>query len=133
LNEGRLWTGIGARVVIVDNLGVRAGHHDVVLRLGGLSGLGGTWSLLARQVGFGETLLASLLLPVVVPNAASVLNHPTSKLAEHGPGGDDSNLSRSVGEWQNLLLDEVILFGLASDNLIQRPVLVEEEIGVSVT
>jgi hypothetical protein len=85
-----------------------------------------TWPLLTRRVFLGKTLLPSLALPVVVAHTPAINDQPASELSEHGAGGYDGNLSGSIGVWQNLLVDEVVLLGLCSDNFVQRSVLVEK-------
>lgn len=113
---------------------MRVAQQNIVLRcFGGLSGLGGSRSLLSSGIGFGEALLPGLCFPVIVSDSATIFNDAASKLSEHGPGGNNGDLPRSVREGQDLLLDKVILFGLASDNFVERPILIKQEVRVSVS
>lgn len=129
-----LWrsTRIGSRRVIVDNLRVRSAHEEVVLGLGRLSSLGRPRPLLTGRICFRKALLASFGLPIVVPDPATIFDDAASELPKHGPGRDDGNLSRAVRKGQDLLLHEVVLFLLAGNDFVQRPVLVEEQVGVTV-
>lgn len=49
-------------------------------------------SLVSGHVFLRKTLLYSLRFPIIVSDPPSVLNHPSTKLAEHGLGGDDGDL-----------------------------------------
>jgi hypothetical protein len=85
----------------------------------------GTWSLLASSVFFCETLLSGFAFPVVVSHSASVDYQSASKLAEHGSCSYDGNLSWSVWIGQHLLVDKIVFLRLRSNDLEERPVLVE--------
>ena len=50
-------------------------------------------SLVPSHVFLGKTLLYSLRFPIVVSNPPSVLNHPSTELAEHGLCGNDGYLA----------------------------------------
>lgn len=95
---------------------------------GRISGLGSTWSFLACQVFLGEALLARLAFPIVITHAPSVDDNPAAELAKHRPGGDNSDLARSVRVRKDILLDQIILLDLRRDDLMKRPILVEKEI-----
>lgn len=128
-------TRVRPRRVVIHNLGVRVAHQNAVLRccFRSLSGLGGSRSLLPGGISFGEALLAGLGLPVIVSDAAAVFDDAASKLSEHGAGSNNGNLSRPIRERQDFLLDKVVLFGLARDYLVQRPVLVKQEVRIPVS
>ena len=51
-----------------------------------------SWSLVPSHVFLGKTLLDGLRFPIIVSNPPSVLNHSSTKLAEHGLCSDDGNL-----------------------------------------
>lgn len=91
-----------------------------------------TWPLFARGVFFGEALLAGFALPVVVTHSTAVDDEPAAKLAKHRSGGDDGDLAGAIGVGKDLLLDEVVLFGLVRNDLMQRAVFVEEQIRIAV-
>jgi hypothetical protein len=50
-------------------------------------------SFLACRVFLCETLLAGLALPVIVTHTSSAGDESAAKLSEHGPRGNDGNLS----------------------------------------
>lgn len=125
-------TGIWSWGVVVDDFRVRAAEQNIVLGLGGLACLGGSGALLSGKVVFRESLFAGLGLPVVIADAAATLNDAAAKLAEHGAGRDNGNLAGAVAKGKNLLLDKVVLFGLASNDFEERPVLVKQQIRISV-
>jgi hypothetical protein len=129
--RAREWSG----VVAVDNLGVRStSKQNVVLSsLGRFPGLGCARSFLAGKIGLGEALLACLGLPVVVSNSSAINNDSASELAEHGPGGNNCDLPGTVRKREDLLLNKVVLLGLAGNDLVKRSVLIEQEVGVSIT
>ena len=99
---------------------------------GSIAGLGSPWTLFTGQILLGETLLARLALPIVIPYPSAVDNDTATKLSEHGASGDNSDLAGPVGIRQDILLDQVVLFDLRRDDLVQRPVLVEQEVRVAV-
>jgi hypothetical protein len=133
LDEVRLrGAGEGSRVIAVHDLWVRASQQDVVLGLSRLSGLGCAGALLSSKISLGEALFPGLGFPIVIPNSSTVANNTASKLSEHGPGSDNGDLSRAIRERKNLLLDQIILFGLGCNHLEEGPVLVEQKVRVSV-
>jgi hypothetical protein len=96
---------------------MRARHENVVLRFGGFSCFGSTRSLLPSEISLCEALFAGLLFPVVVADTSSILDYPTTELAEHRPRGHNGYLPRSIREREDFLLDKVVLFSLARNNL----------------
>lgn len=122
------WTGVGARAVIVDNLCMRARHKNVVLRFGGFSCFGSPRPLLPSKISLCEALFAGLLFPVVVADTSSILDYPATELTEHRSRGHDCYLPRSIREREDFLLDKVVLFSLAGNDLVERPVFVEQEV-----
>lgn len=62
----------------------------------GVPCFGGSWSLFASQIFFGESLLPCFGFPIVITNPSSVLHHSAAELSEHGFGRDDGNLPRAV-------------------------------------
>lgn len=118
----------------IDDFGMRSAcHQRVVLgRLGRFPGLGRAGALLAGEIGLGEALFAGLGLPVVVSHSSAVHDDSASELSEHGPGRDNCDLPGTVRKRENLLLNEVVLLGLGGNDLEERPVLVEEQVRVSV-
>lgn len=60
---------------------------------GSFTAFGASRPLLSSQIIFGEALLPSLTLPVVIADPSSVNDDSTSKLAEHGLGSDDGDLA----------------------------------------
>lgn len=92
------WVDYASEIVLgVSGVGswVCKGHRIGVVgfRCGCFSRLCCTWSLLASSVFFCEALLSGFAFPVIVPHSASVDNQSASKLAEHGAGSHDGNLS----------------------------------------
>lgn len=55
-----------------------------------------SWSLVSGHVFLRKTLLYRLRFPVIVSYPPSVLDHPSTELAEHGFCSDDGDLPRSV-------------------------------------
>ena len=92
-----------------------------------------TRSLFTSQVFLRKTLLSCLCLPVVIPHPSTVLNDSATELSKHRFGSDDRNLSRSVRVRQDFLMNQIVLFRLSCDDFVQRPILVEKQIRVSVT
>ena len=127
---------VDARTVGIYNVGVRHGSQGSRVGAGFgsrcFSLLGSTRSLFSSCIFFGKALASRFGFPVIVANSSSVGNDATSKLAEHGPCCYNSDLPRTVRVWQNLLLNEVVLLRLVGDDLIQRSVLVEEQVRVTV-
>ena len=101
-------------------------------RLFNLSCLASSRPFLAGHVLFREALLFGFCFPVIIPNAPSVNNDSCPKLSEHGSGGHNRNLTRTIRVRENLLVDQFVLLRLRCYNLEQRAILVEEEVGVSV-
>lgn len=120
----------------------RTAKDDIVVgkrqQSGGLSlyrrfaSLGGSWTFLSGHVFLGKALFPGLALPIIVPNPSAVDYHTTAKLAEHRPGGDDGDLTRTVGVWENVLLDKVVFLDLRSNNFVQRAILVEKQVRVTI-
>lgn len=109
------------RSTAVNNISLVTKHRSCVCsRLSGrrISGLRPTWSLLARQIGLCETLFPCFRLPIIIPHSSSVYNHSAAKLAKHGLCRDYRNLTRSVGEWEDFLMDEVLLLLLGRNDLV---------------
>lgn len=98
-----------------------------------ISGFGGARPLLPRQIFLGEALLSGFAFPVIIANAPAVDNDTATELTEHRASCHNGDLPRSVGVWKNVLLDKIVLFNLICDNLKQRPVFVEEQVGVTIT
>ena len=97
-----------------------------------VSRLGPTRTLLTREVLLGETLLPRLGLPVVIPNSSSINYYSAAELSEHTPRRNYRDLPRPVGEGQDVLADQVLFLVLGSYDFIQRSILVEEQVRVSV-
>ena len=97
-----------------------------------IASLGRARALLPGEILLGETLLARLALPVVVAHAPAVDDDAAAELAEHRLGRDDGDLARAIRVGQDALVDEVVLLELGRDDLVQRPVLVEEQVRVAV-
>lgn len=89
-------------------------------------GLGCSWAFLSSKVFFGKALLLRFGFPVVIADATSVNNDSATELPEHGFGGNYGYLARSIREWQYFLEDKVFFLGLCSNDLEQRPVLIEQ-------
>lgn len=81
--------------IAVHDLTVRQRGQGVRMRLGGssLALLSCARSLLASCILLCETLLPSLGFPVVIADAPPVGDDSAAKLAEHGPCGDNGDLS----------------------------------------
>ena len=121
--------------ITVDDIGMLVQRSSIVSRFCSCSipcRLCTPRPLLTGQVLFCKTLLPGFGFPIVITNASSVLNDPTAKLAKHGFGCDNRDLPRSVRIRQDLLVDEIILFSLTSNNLVQGPILVKQEIRISI-
>ena len=116
----------------VDDVGTWQGFRVDGYGFDRLPGFAPTWSLLTRQIIFGEALFPRFGLPVVILHSSAIHNDPSSKLTKHGFGRHDGNLPRSVRVRQDLLLDQLILLRLRGNDFEQRSVLVEQQIGVSI-
>jgi hypothetical protein len=128
----RLWLGMDtevSRIIAVNDIPVMAQSQwswSTSFRSSGVSRLRSTGPFLSGEVFFGKSLLSSLGFPVVIADAPSMFNDPATKLSEHRPSRDNSNLSGAVGERQDFLVDQILFLGLSSDDLEQRPILVEQ-------
>jgi hypothetical protein len=91
-----------------------------------------TWPFFTSWVFFCETLLSCLGFPVVISHTSAIYDHSTPKLTEHTPSSHDRDLSRPVRVREKLLLDKVIFLCLRGDNLEEGPILVKQEVRVSV-
>lgn len=129
------------RCMAVNDIGVHCRGRIRVgagsCRVGGFnassfSSLGSSRSLLSCQVLLGEALLSRLALPVVIAHASSILDDSTTKLSEHRLGSDDCDLTRAIGIWENVLLDQVILLFLRRDDFMKRTIFVEEQIRITI-
>lgn len=97
-----------------------------------VSRLGPTRPLLTREVLLGETLLPCLGLPVIIADSSSINYYSAAKLSEHRPSCYYRDLPRPVGEGQYILADQVLFLVLGGYDFIQRSILVEEQVRVSV-
>lgn len=109
------------RSTTINNVTLVAEHSSGIgTRFGGccVSGFRPTWSLLASHVRFRETLLPCLCLPVIIAHSSSIHNHSAAKLPKHGFCRNYRDLAGPVREREDLLMDQVFLFLLCSNNLI---------------
>lgn len=97
-----------------------------------LPGFSSPRSLLACRVLFGESLLDGLCHPVIISNSTTVFDDATAKLAKHRTGGDHRYLTRPVGIWQDLLVDQFLLLLRTGNDFEQRAIFVEQEIRIAV-
>lgn len=94
---------------------------------------GSSGALVASHIFFGEPLFDCFCFPVIVSDPPSSFNDSGTELAKHGLGGDDCNLPGPIRIWEDFLMYQFVLLLLCSDDLMQRPILVEEKVRVSVT
>lgn len=85
----------------------------------------GSRTLFAGHIFLCETLLLSLVLPVVISHTSTVHDDACAELPEHRPGGDDGDLSRPIRVRKDFLVDQLVLLRLGRDDFKQGPVLVE--------
>lgn len=124
--EGRRLHSVKARAVAVDDFSSE-GVTDSCLRFSGrrFSCSRCPGSFLTSRVILGEPLLSRLALPVIIANTPTVHDDSAAKLAKHRPSSDDCNLSGSIGEGEDVLIDEIFFLFLSCDDFEKRPVLVE--------
>lgn len=122
----------GLERIAVDDVAMGEGRQQIrsigCLGGGGVSSLAGPRPFFTSQVIFGEPLLARLAFPVIVAHTPSIHDDPAAELTKDRLGRDDGNLARPIRVRQNILLDEVVFFDLRRDDLVQRPVLVEQQV-----
>lgn len=97
-----------------------------------ISGFGSPRSLLACHVLLGEPLLPRFALPIIISHTSAINDHPTAELSEHRLRSHDCYLTRAVRIRKYLLMYQIIFLRLTGDDLVQRPILVEEQVGISV-
>lgn len=73
-------------------------------------------TLLASHIFFCKSLFDSLAFPVIIAHASAVDYDSTAELTEHGTSGNYGNLARAVRVRQDVLRDQIILFGLVGDD-----------------
>ncbi len=93
---------------------------------------GSSRTLVARQIFLSEALFDGFRFPIIVSNPPPSFKHSRTELTEHRLGGNDGNLPRSIRIWKYFLMYQFVLLGLCSDDLVQRAVLIEEEVRVSI-
>jgi hypothetical protein len=114
---GRIGVGVGSGVGV--GIGVRFSGCCI-------PSLCPTRPLLARQISFGETLLPCLCFPIIITYSPTIHNYSAPKLPKHGPCCYDCYLSGAVRVRQDPLGYKIVLFRLFSNNLVERPILVEQ-------
>lgn len=102
------------------------------LSLRSFSCLRRSWPFLASGILFGEALFAGFTLPVVVSHPHPSLDNPTAKLPEHRPCRHNGDLTRAVGIWEEIMCNEMILFRLRRNDLVERAILVKQKIRIPV-
>lgn len=119
--------------VAVDHIAMaEAGQQASACCFCSFPGLGSAWSFLTGQIILGEPLLPRLALPVVVAHSPPVHDDPAAKLAKHRLCSDDRDLPGPVRVRKDILLDEVVLLGLRRDDLVERSILVEQQVRVTI-
>ena len=124
------------RTVIIDNIRMVTHHGRASIGSfcsSSIASFGGAWSFLPSCIVFRKSLLACLALPVIISNSAAPIDDSASKLSKHGLGSDDGNLARPIRVRKNLLMNQIVLFRLRGNDLVQRSVLVEQQVRVSVS
>ena len=75
--------------------------------------------------------VAGSLAPVVVQDLFAADDDARAEFAEDGPRGDDTDRSALVGVRDDVPVNQVALFVLLDDDLVQRHVLGEEQVAVA--
>ena len=117
-----------ARVVGRQQVGSIVGS----LGSGSIARFPGPGTLLPGHVILGEALLSGLGLPVIIAHTPPIDNDAAAKLAKHGTRRDDGNLPRAIRIGQDILRDQIILFNLRRNDLVERPILVEQQVRVPI-
>lgn len=119
---------------VVNDFALRQRRQSVAARFCScsFSRFGCSRPLLSSGIFFGKPLLAGFRLPIVIPYATSVFDQPRPELPEHGSCGNNGDLTRPVRVWQDFLRNEIVFLRLVGDDLVQRPVLVKQQVRVPV-
>lgn len=89
-------------------------------------------ALVTRHILFCKPLFDCFGFPVIVSDPPSSFNYPGTKLSEHRLGCNNCDLSRPIRVWKYFLVNQLVLLLLCSNNLVQRPIFIEQKVRVSI-